>query len=157
MANQSKQVALLIQDLYTIVKKLEKAFPGRPFTPDGHLVGSIGEVLAAYHYGLELQTPSKSFDALAANGKKVEIKATQKDRIAMRSEPEFLLVLKILENGEAVEMYNGPGKIVWDNAGPMQSNGQRTVSINKLKKLEAGIPDSLKLQKVKRDNLYNRI
>ncbi len=83
-------------------------------------------MLAAYHYDIELQPPSKSFDALAANGKKVEIKATQKDRIAMRSDPEFLLVLKILENGEAVEMYNGPGKIVWDNAGPIQSNGQRT-------------------------------
>jgi hypothetical protein len=31
--------------LYRIVEELEKAYPGRPFTPDAHLVGSIGEVV----------------------------------------------------------------------------------------------------------------
>ena len=44
----------LIRRLYAIVADLETAFPGRKFTPDGPLVGSIGEVLAAHRYGLEL-------------------------------------------------------------------------------------------------------
>jgi hypothetical protein len=41
-------------------------FPGRHFTPDGHMVGSLGECLVAHAYGLELQTASnKGFDAIA--------------------------------------------------------------------------------------------
>ena len=35
------------------VAELEAEFPGRHFTLDGHLVGSIGEVMAAYYYGSE--------------------------------------------------------------------------------------------------------
>ena len=37
----------LVQQLYTTVKALEDMFPGRHFTPDGHLVGSLGECLRA--------------------------------------------------------------------------------------------------------------
>ena len=36
-----------IRELYAITKELELQFPGRKFTPDGQLVGSIGEVLVA--------------------------------------------------------------------------------------------------------------
>lgn len=45
-----------VQKLVEIVAELEKEFPGRHFTLDGHLVGSIGEVMAAYYYGIELYT-----------------------------------------------------------------------------------------------------
>ena len=41
------EVPRLIGRLYDIVDRLEELFPGRKFTPDGHLVGSIGEVIAA--------------------------------------------------------------------------------------------------------------
>jgi hypothetical protein len=43
-----QEIPKLIKELYGIVDSLEALFPGRHFTPDGHLVGSIGEVLAAY-------------------------------------------------------------------------------------------------------------
>ena len=33
--------------IYRAVEELEAAYPLRKFTPDGHLVGSIGEVIAA--------------------------------------------------------------------------------------------------------------
>jgi hypothetical protein len=33
--------------IYKAVADLEAMYPGRKFTPDGHLVGSIGEVVAA--------------------------------------------------------------------------------------------------------------
>ncbi len=42
------QIPILIKELYEIVNKLEEHFLAWHFTPDGHLVGSIGEVLAAY-------------------------------------------------------------------------------------------------------------
>ena len=47
-----------VQKLIHIVNELEAQFPGRHFTLDGHLVGSIGEVMAAYYYGIELFTAS---------------------------------------------------------------------------------------------------
>lgn len=34
-----------VRELYAITKELELQFPGGKLTPDGHLVGSIGEVL----------------------------------------------------------------------------------------------------------------
>jgi hypothetical protein len=40
-------VPALVSRLYEIVDELEEIFPGRHFTPDGHLVGSLGESLAA--------------------------------------------------------------------------------------------------------------
>ena len=47
-------VKVQVQKLIDIVRQLEQEFPGRHFTLDGHLVGSIGEVMAAYYYGIEL-------------------------------------------------------------------------------------------------------
>ena len=48
MSNKSiHAIPSLVQELYSIVDRLDELFPGRRFTPDGHLVGSIGEVLAA--------------------------------------------------------------------------------------------------------------
>ena len=37
-----------VQKLVEIVAELEAEFPGRHFTLDGHLVGSIGEVMAGH-------------------------------------------------------------------------------------------------------------
>lgn len=126
----------LIQDIYAIVEKLEDLFPGRRFTPDGHLVGSIGEVLAAHRYGLELLPASaEGHDATTADGRLVQIKATQSKSIALRSEPDLLVVLRIKQDGRATEIYNGPGKPVWDACGKMQKNGQRAISVNKLSKV----------------------
>ena len=43
-----------VTDIYRAVANLEQLYPGRKFTPDGHLVGSIGEVIAAEYFGLPL-------------------------------------------------------------------------------------------------------
>ena len=128
-----KKIPAKIQELYAIVAELETLFPGRHFTPDGHLVGSIGEVLGAYHYGLDLLPASaKTHDATNKEGKLVQIKATQRKLVGIRSEPQYLLVLGINEQGESEEIYNGPGKLAWDAAGKMQKNGQRMISKTKL-------------------------
>ena len=75
-------------------------FPGRHFTPDGHMVGSIGECLVADAYGLELMTASnKGYDAVSSAGKQIEIKATQSKSASFRSEPEHVIVIKISPNG----------------------------------------------------------
>jgi hypothetical protein len=54
----------LVKSLYASVRELEVMFPGRPFTPDGHMVGSIGECLVADAYDLHLMPPSnQGYDA----------------------------------------------------------------------------------------------
>lgn len=139
-------VPSLIKELYAIVQNLEAHFPGRKFTPDGHLVGSIGEVLAAYYYKLELFPAStEKHDALCPEGRHVQVKATQGRSVGLRSEPEVLLVLKLEGDGSFVEAFNGPGALAWGHAGSMQKNGQRSISLSKLEKLMAqvGVSDRL--------------
>ena len=125
-----------IKELYRITTELERSYPGRKFTIDGHLVGSIGEVIVAEHYGLTLLPNStKTHDAISTDGKYVQIKATQVHGISISSEPDYVIVIKLFSDGSWEEIYNGTGKPVWDNAGKMQKNGQRPISLNKLKKL----------------------
>ena len=38
---KTRRIAGLIKEMYAIVEKLEQRFPGRRFTLDGHLVGSL--------------------------------------------------------------------------------------------------------------------
>ena len=84
-------IAQKIRELYAITTELESLYPGRKFTIDGHLVGSIGEVLVAERYGLTLLPNStQTHDAEAKDGRLVQIKATQTKRIAISSEPDFL-------------------------------------------------------------------
>jgi hypothetical protein len=138
-----KQIPQLVRQLYEIVEELETHFP------DGHLVGSIGEVLAAYYYGLELLPASaETHDARTRDGRLVQIKATQRTSIGLRSEPMHLLVLRIHSNGQSEEVYNGPGGLAWENAGKMQKNGQRPISVSKLADLMRDIPDHDRLPRV---------
>ena len=135
----------LIKQLYSTVSELEAMFPGRHFTPDGHMVGSIGECLVADAYGLELKTASnKGFDALASDGREVEIKATQSKSVAFRSEPEHAIIIKILPNGTFDEVYNGPGNLVWQefSGKKLPSNGQYQISLSKLKLLNKKVSAS---------------
>jgi len=130
----------LIAQLYVLVQKLE-ALTGRPFTPDGHMVGSIGEVLVRDTYNLELNPPStKGHDASDLNSRNIEIKATQGNRgVAFRSCPDFAIVIRLEKDGTFELVYNGPGRLVWDGKNlddkKMPSNGQHVVSLKDLRRL----------------------
>ena len=141
----------IVRNLYATVSELERMFPGRHFTPDGHMVGSIGECLVADAYGLELMTASnKGYDAISRTGKQVEIKATQSKAAAFRSEPEHAIVIKILPNGTFEEIYNGPGGMVWQEfiGRPLPSNGQYQISLNKLSALNKLVHESQRVPRV---------
>ena len=130
------EIPKLVRKIYRIVGELERLFPGRRFTPDGHLVGSIGEVLAQHRYALELLPPSyETHDAKSRRGELVQIKATQRRSVSLSSKPSHLLVLKLENTGHAHEIYNGPGALAWNEAGKMQKNGQRPISLEKLTRL----------------------
>ena len=104
-----------IRELYRIIAELEKAYPGRHFTPDGHLVGSIGEVYAAEKYGLKLLAASaEKHDAETADGRMVQIKITQTGHVSIYSEPDYLIVLKMNPDGglrkSITEKAQSPGR-----------------------------------------------
>jgi len=140
------QVPELVRRLYALVAEFEALFPGRKFTPDGHLVGSIGEVIAAHRYDISLHpASSEAHDGTAKDGLLVEIKATQADTVALRAEPQHLIVLHLNKDGHATEVFNGPGALVWSNCGAMQRNGQRPVSLSRLRKLMGQVPTSHRL------------
>lgn len=144
--NPVESVPVLVARLYEIVAEFERLFPDRRFTPDGHLVGSIGEVVAAYRYGLSLRSHSAhGYDAISSKGVKVEIKATQGSSVALREQPEHLIVLHLAKSGVAVEVYNGPGAKVWSACGGMQRNGQRHISLYKLRDLITEVPIASRL------------
>jgi hypothetical protein len=107
------QVPRLITKLYATVNELSSLFPDRPFTPDGHLVGSIGEVVAAYIYDLELKRPSnQGFDAQILKSREtVEVKLTSRTQINISEQDTYadvLIVLRLVEGRRFEEVYAGP-------------------------------------------------
>lgn len=145
--NANAHLPTLLVKLYEIVDTLEKAYPDRKFTPDGHLIGSIGEVIAASRYKLKLLPPStKLHDAKSSNGKQVQIKATQGSGIGLSGEPDYLIVLSINKRGEAEEVFNGPGEMVWKACGKIQKNGQCRVSLKKLRGLASEVLNNEKIE-----------
>src|SRR2546425_401981 len=139
----------LVSRLYALVHELEQLFPGRHFTLDGHLLGSIGEVLVAHDYGLELLPASaNSHDARTSDGRSVQIKVTQGKRVALSSRPEYLIVLRMDSDGRHHEIYNGPGTIVWPYVGKKQKNGQSSIALSKLSALNERVPTTSRLSRV---------
>lgn len=142
-----QEVPALISELYRIVDRPEELFPGRPFTIDGHLLGSIGEVLAAYRYNLDLARPSTlGCDAESVQIGKVEIKTTQGRSVSFRREPPHLIVFSLSRNGLPQEVYNGPGRTVWPHVGKRNKNGQYSIPLTKLRALAQQVPGEERLE-----------
>jgi hypothetical protein len=87
--DRTARTAVLVARLHAIVTDLEEMHPGRKFPLDGHLVGSIGEAAAEALFDLTLvATSSTGHDAIAMDGRKVEIKGDLRDE--GRRDPEDL-------------------------------------------------------------------
>lgn len=121
-----------VAELYRAIEKLQKTY-GRKFTLDGHVLGSIGEVVAQETFGFELMPMSaRAHDAHCKVRGAVQVKITGGMSIAMRQNCNHLVVLKVVSSEEAEVIYDGPGDPAWQAAGKMQSNGQRAISLSKL-------------------------
>lgn len=152
-----------IKILFKTINKLKENYKHhkKNFTLDGKLVGDIGEVLVAEHYGLTLygdNTPVYDGYVTEDESKKVQIKASFKgnsyfpygeDKI-----PDYFLAIKILENGELEELFNGPGKYVFEHY-IIKRNLKHyketyyTLSKGVLKELNGLVDESEKIKKVK--------
>lgn len=137
-----------VQRLVEIVAQLEAEFPGRHFTLDGHLVGSIGEVMAAYYYGIELYAASTEIHDGEVDGKKVQIKISQQDNIVINHEPDYLIVLYLNRNGNIYEVYNGPGKLPWESASKRDSHNNKHMRVNKLMELDKAVDECRRITQI---------
>jgi hypothetical protein len=127
-----------VAEIYKATAALAAKYPSRKFTPDGHLVGSIGEVIAAEALGLTLYPMSHSrHDGYDANGD-VQIKMTAGKSVAMYATCDRLVVLRIVSPKEAEIVYDGPGEPAWQQAGKMGRNGQRVISLSRLRGIASG-------------------
>lgn len=147
-----------IKRLYGVVAELSQEFSEekRKFTLDGHLVGSIGEVVAAYAFNLRLLVSSmpdhdavlisQDYSAVSENDMPVQIKLTGGNRgVGLYSSPKHLIVLQLADS-EFRLIYNGPGTFVWEECKRVQKNGQRWISLNDLRKLYEDIAALPKLE-----------
>jgi len=124
--------------IYEAVEELDRLYQhyGRKFTPDGHLVGSIGEVIAADALDLTLLRSSHpGHDAVDREGRYVQIKMTAGRSVALYDTCDRLVVLRVVNSEHAEIVYDGPGAPAWDRAGTKQKNGQRPISLKKLRGL----------------------
>lgn len=139
----------LVQEIYRVAARLHELFPGRKFTPDGHMVGSLGEVFAEHSYELKLLPPSTPVhDAYSSDRRHVQIKTTQVKKVGLRDEPDHLLVLSLEPDGTFEEVYDGPGQPAWKLAGKQQKNGQRFISLSSLRSLMESVPPHQRLPRI---------
>jgi Family of unknown function (DUF6998) len=125
-----------VAKIYEAVEAPSAAYPGRPFTPDGHLVGSIGEVIAAEALALKLVPPStEGFDAIDSEGREVQIKLTSTRGVSLNADCDRLVIMRIADRFYADLVYDGDGASVWERAGKMQKNGQRRISFARMRDL----------------------
>ena len=132
-----------ICQIYSIAADLSEMFPGRKFTPDGHMVGSIGEAIAKIDYGVELfPNGHKDTDGIVG-GREVQIKATQGTKVAVKKprQGDLLLVIKINSDGSWEKIYDGDFERVWDALGRQQENKiqKKTISLQRLQELQTEV------------------
>jgi hypothetical protein len=154
-----KEVPRLITRLYEVTDELEERF-GRKFTPDGHLMGSLGEAMAVYMYDLVLADPSlETHDATTRDGKiLVQIKFTAgKSGYGIYSKPQHLIALQLVSRNEVIEVFNGPGEIAWKCASAMPSkNSQHSMAMGRLRSLNTEVAEHQRIPKMRELQLVRR-
>lgn len=112
-ANESNES--LIAAIFAIAAELE-ARTGRKVTPDGHLVGGLGEAFVIAKKGLVgAWASTKGFDAMDGE-MTVQIKTTTTNSITLSgpdSPADLLAAVKLNSDGSCDLRYYGPAAPVW--------------------------------------------
>lgn len=141
---RTQRTAALVERLHAVVEELEAMHPGRKFPLDGHLVGSIGAAAAEAMFDIVLAPASTpGHDAIAADGRQVEIKATYgSSGVAIRQTSHgaaaALIVLRLSRTPrvEHEVVFNGPLATAIQAAGSFGSNGQARMGLSRLRALD---------------------
>lgn len=130
-----------VRAMLDLTASLRAKAPGLTFPLDGHLVGDLGAFIAREAFGLTLLANSHpAHDAIDGDGRFVQIKlvGAAAQAISLYQDCDNLLVMRLMPDGAHAEVvYNGPGAPVCAMAGAKQKNGQRKVSLSRIRKLAA--------------------
>lgn len=130
------------------IERLKAAFPNRRFTIDGRLVGDLGEVIAALEYDVVLhEIIQPNHDATTSDGRNVQIKATFKQSLTFRTVPDYYLGFKLHPDGRHEEVFNGPGKVIYDRYVKRKGIGVVLLSfpVAELRRLSAAVPEDQRI------------
>lgn len=135
-----------IAKLLMIVDELRKTYPYKRFTLDGRLVGDLGEVIVKQNYDIELfEKVIAKYDGKDTLGRNVQIKATFHDTLGFPCKyedvPDFYIGIKMFNDGTFEEIYNGPGKNIWELIKDRKTtkNGLHAISVSALKKINKSV------------------
>jgi len=110
---------------------LKSQFPTKAFTIDGRLVGDIGEIITSLEYDLTLyKAQAATHDGETSDGRKVQVKATFKDKLTMTAIPELYLGLQLSEDGTYREIFNGPGSVIAKQFSHRKGLGKKQLSFS---------------------------
>lgn len=128
-------VDAIIKRLRACVDELEELYPGRRFTLDGHLVGSLGECYVQDVYGMKLLPVGTKIHDAVKGDRLIQIKTTQGNSIGISHEPDYLLVLHMGADGSFTEVYYGPGAQIWELVKQKKrpKNGQYRIAVSRLR------------------------
>ncbi|MFC4527268.1 hypothetical protein ISN76_11225 [Dyella halodurans] len=132
------------------ISRLHSAFPNRHFTIDGRLVGDIGEVIAELEYDIKIHDVSQpDYDGTTSDGRRVQIKATFKNSLTFKSTPDYFLGFKLHANGTYEEIFNGPGKLIYDRYQKRKGLGTSLLSFPNtvLSELAKTVPPSDRIER----------
>ena len=137
-----------ISAIYDIAHELSQAFKISNCTPDGHLLGAIGQIAAKIAFGLTFNSKLQEHNCTWSDGKSmlnIQVRCTGRGSIAIRMEPEYLIALEISEAGKIFLLYNGPGKHVWEKI-EHQKQTQKTASRKLLMEAQKEVDPNSKIQ-----------
>jgi len=127
---EAKEFKKRISAIYGIASELSKEFNITNCTPDGHLLGAIGQIAAKIAFGVRFGSQTNEHNCTWSDGDSIldiQVRCTGRGSIALRKEPKYLIALEISEGGNIYLLYNGPGKYVWEMI-KHQKNNQKYAS-----------------------------
>lgn len=145
-----QKITEALASLFSAVAMLQEAYPGKPFTLDGRLVGDIGEVIASLAYQITLNEGlTKHHDAVSDDGRNVQIKATFSTNLTfpVHHVPDYYLGIKLNRDGTFEEVYNGPGELIRQQLAGRKptTTGLHGGLMPMLKRINSQVPESMRV------------
>ena len=148
--NKRNIIEQALEKIFAGISDLKIAFPEKEFTIDGRLVGDIGEVVAALEYDITLYKNLKAgYDGETSDGRKVQIKATFGDSLTFKTIPDYYLGLRLSHYGRHEEIFNGPGRVIYQQYSHRKGIGEMLLSFpnEKLRNLSTQVENRDRIPK----------
>lgn len=138
-----EELEILFRTIETLKEKYSQH--KKNFTLDGKLVGDIGEVMVAEHYGLILYGDNTHIHdgfVIGSEDMQVQIKSSFKEYFYFTKnfskKPKYFIAVKLNEDGTFEETYNGTGELLFNKLLihlPLNRKHPYRLSVNKLREL----------------------